>query len=180
MKIARHILAVLLAAPFATHACTFPEPRSFTDSVRSADSIFVLRILDERVTDRIGHHRPVIEGRVEIVETILGEPADFERIEFFNGPCGGVRLDVNHHYVVFTSQSGGVLRLAPADNSIVSVEEQYLAGFDSQNYKYPFLRSVRAFVNKEISAEAIDPFPNIERNGTVRRIDCDPCHLRTK
>ena len=180
MKLANLIFALLLATPCVSLACSIPEPPSFTEAVESADKIFVLRILNERVTDRVAYDRPVIEGGIEIVETILGEPPQFKLIEFANDSCGGVRLDVNHHYVVFSSQSGQFLRLVPADNSIISIEDQYIPGFDKQNYRYPFLKSVRAFVKKEITAEAIDPFPNIERNGTVRRIDCDPCRLHTK
>lgn len=178
MKMLATLMAAFVLVPWRAHACSFPPPPDFDQAVRTSDKIFVLRLLDEKLSDRATDGRPVIESRVEIVETISGEPPKFQTLEFFNTPCGGVRLDVGHHYVVFTSQSGSVLRLVPADNSIVSVEGEYIPGFSRQNNLYPFLKSVRAFANKEIPSGSIDPFPNIERNGTVRRLDCDPCRLQ--
>jgi len=180
MKITKLLLLALAVIPGVAGACWYERPPEFAEVVKQADKIFIARILDQRVTDRFSYNRPVIEGRMEIVETILGEQPAFEQIEFSNGFCGGVRLDVNHHYVVFTAQSGNVLKLVLADNSMISIESEYIPGLDRQNYKYPFLKSVRAFAKNEASAESIDPFPNIERNGTVKRIDCDPCRLYEK
>ncbi len=180
MKLLTILLAAFATAPWCAQACNFPPPPDFAQAVQSSDRIFVIRVLDERISDRIAYHRPIIEGHIEVVETISGKPAQFETIEFFNTPCGGIRLDVGHHYVVFTSQSGSVLHFVPADNSVISIENEYIPGFSEQNYRYPFLKSVRAYVNKEITADSIDPFPNIERNGTVRRLNCNPCHLQSK
>ena len=180
MKFLVTLLAVCVMTPWSALACTFPEPREFDQIVVAADKIFVIRVLDARLSDRVAHSRPVIESRIEVIETISGHPTRFDTLEFTNSMCGGVRVDVGHHYVVFTSQVGPVLRLMPADNSVISIESEYIPGFSKQNYRYPFLKSVRAFVNKEISADLVDPFPNIERNGTIQRMDCDPCSLRSK
>ena len=169
------LLIVCFTLAPAALACTFTPPPEFKEVVRAADTIAVVRVGDQRITDEVLERRPVIEGDLEVVESIRGPWPEFKRVRFINDYCGGVRLDVGHHYVIFTQQIGPVLRLMPADPSIIWIDSEYIPGFDTQNYKYPFLKSVRAFVQGDNGVEGIDPFPNIERTGIARRVDCRFC-----
>jgi hypothetical protein len=146
----------------------------FDEVVENARHIVVIQILSQELTERVEFDRPLIAGQVQIIEVLAGEPA-LREIEFSNSVCGGVRLDVGHYYVVFTTESGPVLRLVPADNSLIPLAGEYIPELPAQNYKNRFLKSVRDYVNGDISAHEIDPFPLIERNGTVKRINCKPC-----
>jgi hypothetical protein len=172
MRIA-YLIVVLLSLR-TVEACSFDAPMPFDEVVENARHIAVVRILSQELTERVEFDRPVIAGRVQIIEVLQGEPS-FSSIEFSNSVCGGVRLDVGQYYVVFTAESGPVLRLVPADNSLISLAGEYIPEFSTQNYKNRFLKSVRGYINGEITAQEIDPFPLIERNGTVKRIDCKAC-----
>ena len=164
-------LLVMMPLLGEAFACDYDPPMPFEEVVENAQHIAVVQILSQELTDRIELRRPVIVGRLQLIEVLLGEP-DFKSVEFSNVPCGGVRLDVGHYYVMFTSQTGPVLRLVPADNSLIGLAGQYSPLNPRQNNEERFFRSVRDYVDGRISADKVDPFPLIERNGTVRRIDC--------
>jgi hypothetical protein len=171
------VMIVLLCAGTPVVACSFDKPPEFTDVVKSAKQIFVLQIISEDLSTRRSFDRPVIEGHIRVMGTLKGTPVEFTRVDFNNSTCGGVRLDVGQFYVAFTNQTGSVLKLIPADNSLIPLANEYIPELPVQNYRYKFLRSVREFAKGAASAESIDPYPLIERNGTQRRVNCDPCGL---
>jgi hypothetical protein len=175
MKIVAVLTIVLLIFRPAL-GCSFDSPMPFNEVVANAEHIAVVQIMSQELTDRREFGRPVVQGNIRILEVLEGAPV-FNSLEFSNSVCGGVRLDVGHFYVLFTTETGPVLHLVPSDNSLIPLADEYIPDFPSQNYKNRFLKSVRKFVNGELSAEEIDPFPLIERNGTVSRVNCKPCML---
>ncbi len=175
MKVFLVFLLMLFGSAGNSFACSFPRPPDFTQAVESATTIAIIRVLDLSLKDKHPDSPSFINGRIEVAEVVKGDSANFTRISFYNGYCGGVHIEAGHYYVIFTSQSGGTLEIARADQSIVSIEGEYISSFPEQNYRYPFLSSVLAFVNGTILADAIDPFPNIERTGVVKELDCNLC-----
>jgi len=168
------LLAVLIGS--SAQACSYPAPPEFRHVVERATAIFVMRVLDSRLMpSRESTRREWVEADIEVVEELLGHVSDFKRLEFDNLPCGGVRMDVGHYYLVYTDQVGDTLRLVPADPSVLNITAEYSRWFPEQNHKFPALAATMAFIRGEHGAESIDPYPYLELTGVAMRIDCNLC-----
>jgi hypothetical protein len=179
MKLVRALLFTFLAAllaPSDASACSYPKPVEFNEAVEGSTSIFVMRVHDAKLIDSTqAGTRPFVRAEIEIIEELLGSARHFRYTTFDNLPCGGVRLDVGHYYLVFTHQAGDTLRLVPADQSVLNITVEYVPGSDQQNHNRKLFASTLAFIRGEATADAIDPFPFLERTGVAERIDCNLC-----
>lgn len=116
----------ILSALEPASACTYPPPPTFEAVAPKAKHIFVFQVLQleyRQVQEGAGYSE-WIEGKVRVVETFRGTPK-FTRIHFFNGWCGGVRLDVGRSYLSSTNESGDTLYLEPADRTVIDISFEY-------------------------------------------------------
>ena len=179
MKVLQNFLLLLLGSllvPLPAHGCSYPNPPEFKEVAADATSIFVMRVLDAQLLDsgdiRI---RPSVRAEIKTIEELLGDASAFTHVTFDNLPCGGVRLDVGHYYLVFTSQTGETLRLVPADQSVLNITAEYVPGFDEQNHRRKIFATTFALIRGESSADMIDPYPYLGVTGVMRVINCKLC-----
>ena len=117
--------------------------------------------------------RDWVLANIEVSEELLGDASRYKHVVFDNLPCGALRLDVGHYYLVFTKQNNETLRLVPADPSVLNITREYIPGMSEQNYTYLAPSSTLAFIRGEVQSEAMDPLPYLEFTGVASGIDCD-------
>jgi hypothetical protein len=119
-------LAVVIAGLVASgsaRACSEPDVPTFKQSLDSARSVFVFRLVSLGLTDKSQGSRESA-GRIEIVRPLKGAP-QFQYLSHNAVWCGGLRLSVGHYYLVASRQDGRVLRLERGDRSIVDISQDY-------------------------------------------------------
>ena len=98
-----------ILAPALGLACSCSFHGLDDTTIQEAKHIFAFRLLSVAI-DRPG---PTSEellysavGTVEVVETLRGNGAQFQRVRFSTFACCGTRLDVGHTYVAFVPGKG--------------------------------------------------------------------------
>jgi hypothetical protein len=105
-------------------ACSYSEPPSFRQELQSATAIFVFRLESvalKRKERTGGAYSEWVEGQLRVVQVLKGQANTFKSLSFSTETCGGVRLDVGHHFLVATHGQGTSIDLTPDDRSILDV-----------------------------------------------------------
>ena len=139
------VSALMLCATAQAHACSYPEPPSFKDSLGSATSVFIFQVVSESIAlnDRGEPLDNRIEAKIRITDVLKGAP-EFTGLEFSNSWCEGNRLDVGHYFLVATSQDGMDLELVAADRSVLDVTQSYAEGNMEATNNAKLIPAVRA------------------------------------
>ena len=122
----RLILAIAIAASaFAnpSWACVEPDTPTFRNSLDSAESVVVVRLISLGLANTSQNSRD-LAGKLQTVHVLKGSPK-FQLLRHQAVWCGGLNLQVGHYYLVATRQSGNVLRLQRGDRSIVDISDDY-------------------------------------------------------
>lgn len=97
------IFSVLLLFAGPSVACSYPDPPSFSQALRSAETVAVVHVesaslKEDRLAD--GGHIEWIETSVRVVETVHGPSAKIRTLTHEPSSCGGIRLDPGAYVVV--------------------------------------------------------------------------------
>lgn len=114
--------------PLSAFACSYPEPPSFRDALRTATSVFVFRL--ERAEfrrEKLGASTVMdsVEGDLTLLQTLYGNPTSYKHLRYYSAWCGGVNLVVGHSYLMVTRAHGDTIELTSADKSVVDIEGFY-------------------------------------------------------
>jgi hypothetical protein len=113
-------------------ACASSCMQSFFDerSVLEADHVFIFRLLDAKVEAdpplNAYARNPYSIGTIRIIDVLKGDGRGVKSVRFQNSSSCGIRLDVGHYFVVFTSQSERILDLS--EELVVDIDEKYFEG----------------------------------------------------
>lgn len=84
----------------AVQACTCSVSPPTTNSLRSANEVFIFRLLDAKLAAKKPHGaNQEIVGNIKIVERLRGTSGRLSQIRFFTGKCCGTRLDVGAYFL---------------------------------------------------------------------------------
>lgn len=122
----RLLLAVAIAASGFAHAslaCVEPDTPTLRESLDSATSVAIVRLMSLGLADTSQNSRDLV-GKLQTVRVLKGSP-QFQLLRHRAISCGGLNLQVGHYYLVATRQSGNVLRLERGDRSIVDISSDY-------------------------------------------------------
>ena len=119
------IVVALAASGLTTPswACVEPETPTLRDSLDSATSVVVVRLISLGLANTSQNSRD-LAGKLQTIRVLKGSPR-FQLLRHEAVRCGGLNLQVGHYYLVATRQAGGVLRLQRGDRSIVDISEDY-------------------------------------------------------
>jgi hypothetical protein len=114
----------LLVAMYCSvvEACTCDFLYLDTAAVRSAQQVFVFRLVSARVEEhtRDGVAHDEIIARIKIVAQIRGVSEHVSELSFSTQRCCGTRLDVGGYFVAFLPQTGN--RFAANNGNVVEVD----------------------------------------------------------
>jgi hypothetical protein len=103
-------ILLLLVAVYCNlaEACTCGYLSLDTTAVRSAQQVFVFRLISARIDEgaSIGMAHSKIIGRIEIIAEIRGSSDHVSELSFSTQRCCGTRLDVGGYFVAFLPQTG--------------------------------------------------------------------------
>lgn len=142
-------MLALQAIPLAALACSYPEPRPFSELIQSASSIFIFRLesselKQEKFSD--GAYSEWVEGQIRVTQNLKGNASLFRSVTFSTNLCGGLRLDVGHYFLVVTTDRGPTLELRPADLSVIDVTMSYDEARPLQSTRNGLLKTISDYV----------------------------------
>ena len=144
-------------------ACSYEEPRPFSDVLSEADSVAIVRIEEIRLKPQ--PHReitfaPEQVALVRVVETLIGRESRVQTVEFSRSWCGGHHLDVGEYYVLLSDGNQPDLTLAPGDNSIIYLFGEFdeRAGSSSESSSV-LLMHLRNYARGANFPKGSTPFP---------------------
>lgn len=91
--------ATLLAAPASACECRFSALD--TEGARSADHVFVFRIVEARMLDEV-----YVEAGIKVLQTLHGDATSFRAARYTTRMCCGSRFDIGHVYIAFVHGDG--------------------------------------------------------------------------
>lgn len=142
-------------------ACTCGFLSLDTAAVRSAQQIFVFRIVSAEVKDgmRDGVRHDKIIARIKIVSQIRGISKHVSELSFSTQRCCGTRLDVGGYFVAFLPATGE--RFAANNGNVVEIDP-----FDLQNKQ--------AKINAVLAGKM--GFEDVFSRGETERTEQEPVH----
>ena len=114
---------LLLVISNSAQACADPLEAPFSHELARAKSVFIFRLLSLELVARTPGSNTLV-GDIEIVRSLKGERS-FQRVTYVDVRCGGMGLRVGHYFAAATRQSGPALKLAPGDNSVIDISQDY-------------------------------------------------------
>lgn len=128
-RVAAIVLCLVMSGgPSAAWACSGPTPRTFPEVLDAAESVAIVRI-EAIALQRKGRQElefmPDLAADVRVVETLLGEPAVVNTLEYSSHWCGGHRLNVGDYNVLLLERNQPHITLPFDDPSIVSLFDEY-------------------------------------------------------
>jgi len=117
------MLLILSASPLTSLACEEPDVPTFLESLDSAKSVVIVRLVSIGLADRSTGSRNLI-GTLETIRVLKGSPS-FKQLTHEAVNCGGLNLRPGHYYLIATRQSGGTVNLIRGDRSILDVSDDY-------------------------------------------------------
>src|SRR6185312_14099172 len=143
-------MLALQAMPSCALACSYPEPRPFSELIQSASSIFIFRLESSELKHEKfpgGAYSEWTEGRIRVTQSLKGNASLFRSVTFSTDWCGGLRLDVGHYFLVVTTDRGPTLKLRPSDLSIIDVTMSYDAARPLQSAKNGLLKPISDYLD---------------------------------
>jgi len=137
--------ALSLLASGAAAACSEPEVPTFRQSLDSATTVFVARLVSVGLVEKSQASRD-IAGQLETVRTLKGEPK-FRYLRHQAVWCGGLRFLVGHYYLFATKQDGSVLHLVRGDRSVVDVSEDYSVQYPPKKPEQLWQTQINDYIN---------------------------------
>ena len=98
-----------ILAPSLALACSCSFHGLDDTTIQKAKHIFTFRLLSVAIDQPGATSEELLYsavGTVEVVETLRGNGAQFQRVRFSTFACCGTRLDVGHTYVAFVPGKG--------------------------------------------------------------------------
>jgi len=122
------IFSVFLLFACPSVACSYPDPPSFSQALRSAETVAVVRVesaslKEDRLAD--GGHIEWIETSVRVVETVHGPSAKIRTLTHEPSSCGGIRLDPGAYVVVALRVNDESVALEPDARRVLDVSDEY-------------------------------------------------------
>jgi len=135
------LIALCIAcAVSVAHACTLGLGPGFAELVKSERSVVVFAIETLAVTGQ-GPDYNEAKGRIRVLRTLKGAPAQFRFIRIPIGSCG-LRMQVGEPYVVATSQDGKLLDLNGSGRPVLSLPGYQLSAGNQYNDRNRVLREI--------------------------------------
>ncbi|GGA88193.1 hypothetical protein GCM10011521_28200 [Arenimonas soli] len=127
MKIPALLAIGLLATPTLAQACSDPVVRTFTESLDSAEHVFVFRLSSLELTNDEAWPSS-LRGRITLVRSLKGGEPAARNIEFVAGACCSIKLTVGRYYLAVSKVNSQTLSLVPGDQSVIDVTDGFTAG----------------------------------------------------
>ena len=171
MRVLKLAIAIFLCfAPLQASACSYPAPKTFSQSLSEATSVFVFRLKSvelKRKTFSSGAYSEWVEGRIQVRETLKGTKPAFKTVIFSTQQCGGLRLDVGHYFVIVTTQHGRTIDMVPDDRSIIDISDYYDEAFAERNLKSDLLAPIAGFIRGKPLPPNFPPASVAERTSSL-------------
>lgn len=121
------ILSIILSVFFSTtaSACTCSHIPLNTETIKNSSNVFIFRLIGAKVKHASNSLATDVEGEIKVVERIRGTKYSYKRIHFSTSLCCGLRLDVGHYFVAFTSENGPTLSIN--SGNILDIGETYFS-----------------------------------------------------
>jgi hypothetical protein len=145
----------------SARACSEPDVPTFKQSLDSAETVFVFRLVSTGLVEKSQNTRDMA-GRIEMVRTLKGSP-QFGYLRHNAEWCGGLRLFVGHYYLVATRQRGPVLMLGRGDRSIVDISGDYSRVYPAQKPDQLWQTQIEHYLAGRPLRKNFDPTEIMER-----------------
>ena len=158
MKVIAALIAIVLLSSRG-YACSCMQDSFNEESAKAADRILIFRLLEAKIESdppQSGYVRnPNLNGNVRVVESIRGNGWGVTKIRFQNSSCCGIRLDVGHYFIVFTSQEGDALDLT--EDLVVDIDDKYFEGTPENYSEKGIVGKVNLMLRGEVGLEDVLP-----------------------
>jgi hypothetical protein len=158
MKVIAALLACLLLSS-KCYACSCQQDTFSEKEAQAASRVFIFRLVDARIESdppKSGYARnPNLNGNIRVVESLKGNNWGVKNVRFQNSSCCGIRLDVGHYFIVFSSQEGDVIDLS--EELVVDINDKYFEGSPENYSEKGIVRKVNLMLRRELSLEDVLP-----------------------